>query len=107
MEQPPALSHFVGIDVSKDRLDVHVLPSRQTLAVARNGEGLDQLASDLHDLAPELWDPVPTDPTATRLWLRTERQTLRRLPDSGASVFTIRVQMAPLSALAARPALQS
>jgi hypothetical protein len=31
---------FVGIDVSKDRLDVHVLPSDEAFAVARHGEGL-------------------------------------------------------------------
>jgi transposase len=31
---------FVGIDVSKDRLDVHVVPSGEAFAVARNGEGL-------------------------------------------------------------------
>jgi transposase len=31
---------FVGIDVSKDRLDVHVLPAGEAFAVARNGEGL-------------------------------------------------------------------
>lgn len=34
---------FVGIDVSKDRLDVHVLPSDEAFAVARNGEGLSAL----------------------------------------------------------------
>jgi transposase len=34
---------FVGIDVSKDRLDVHVLPAGEAFAVARNGEGLVQL----------------------------------------------------------------
>jgi transposase len=33
----------VGIDVSKDRLDVHVLPSGEAFAVARNGEGLAEL----------------------------------------------------------------
>ena len=47
MEQPPAVPSFVGIDVSKDRLDVHVLPSRQAFAVARNGEGLEWLAAEL------------------------------------------------------------
>lgn len=31
---------FVGIDASKDRLDVHVLPSGEAFAVARNGDGL-------------------------------------------------------------------
>ena len=34
---------IVGIDVSKDRLDVHVLPSGTAFAVARNGEGLAEL----------------------------------------------------------------
>jgi transposase len=54
MEQPPAVPSFVGIDISKDRLDVHVLPSRQAFAVARNGEGLDRLAAELGILAPAL-----------------------------------------------------
>ena len=52
MEQPPTVPSFVGIDVSKDRLDVHVLPSRQAFAVARNGEGLDRLAAALVGVAP-------------------------------------------------------
>ncbi len=38
-----------------------------------------------------------------RLWVRSERQTLRRLPRSGAVLFTIRVQFAALSTLASRP----
>jgi hypothetical protein len=54
-------------------------------------------------IAPELWDPAPPDGGVPRLWLRSERQTLRRLPDSGAVLFTIRVQMAPLSILSGRP----
>jgi transposase len=54
MEQPSTSPHFVGIDVSKDRLDVHVLPSKQAFAVARNGEGLDRLAIELCGLAPAL-----------------------------------------------------
>jgi transposase len=45
---------FVGIDVSKDRLDVHVRPSGEAFAVARDGEGLDGLAAKLRALAPEL-----------------------------------------------------
>src|SRR3954471_133369 len=43
MEQSPASPSFVGIDVSKDRLDVHVLPSGQVFAVARSGAGVDEL----------------------------------------------------------------
>jgi hypothetical protein len=53
-------------------------------------------------IAPELWDPPPAE-GAPRLWLRSERQTLRRLPDSGAILFTIKVQMTPVSVLAERP----
>ena len=42
--------------------------------------------------------PVPADEVGERLWLRSERQTLRRLPQSGAVLFTIRVQQAPFAA---------
>ena len=45
---------FVGIDVSKDSLDVHVRPSGEAFAVARNGEGLDSLVARLQPLAPAL-----------------------------------------------------
>jgi transposase len=41
---------FVGIDVSKDRLDVHVLPSGESFAVARNGDGLASLNERLRPL---------------------------------------------------------
>ena len=41
---------YVGIDVSKDRLDVHVRPSGQAFAVARAGEGLADLAERLGGL---------------------------------------------------------
>ena len=37
----------VGIDVSKDRLDVHVHPAGDAFAVARNAEGLDALIARL------------------------------------------------------------
>jgi transposase len=47
MEQPPAAPSFVGVDVSKDRLDVHVRPSAETFAVARDGEGLEALVAAL------------------------------------------------------------
>ena len=45
---------FVGIDVAKDQLDVHVRPSGQAFAVARDGEGLDALAAQLLALQPAL-----------------------------------------------------
>src|SRR6185437_11667480 len=45
---------YVGIDVSKDRLDVHVEPSGESFAVARDGEGLAGLIERLQPLAPRL-----------------------------------------------------
>ena len=38
---------FIGIDVAKDRLDVHVRPSGEAFAVARDGKGLDELVARL------------------------------------------------------------
>jgi len=45
---------YVGIDVAKDRLDVHVLPSREAFAVARDGEGVAALVARLRAMAPAL-----------------------------------------------------
>ena len=45
---------YVGIDVAKDRLDVHVRPGGKAFAVARDHEGLADLASRLRALAPAL-----------------------------------------------------
>jgi transposase len=45
---------FVGIDVSKDRLDVHVQPSSEAFVVARDGKGLEELIDRLRCLAPAL-----------------------------------------------------
>lgn len=43
--------------------------------------------------------PAPPPPIPERMRLRVERQTLRRLPRSGAVVFTIRVYLTPLAEL--------
>jgi transposase len=45
---------IVGIDVSKDRLDVAVRPSGEAFAVERNAEGLEQLRQRLQGLSPKL-----------------------------------------------------
>lgn len=45
---------FVGIDVSKERLDVHVRPQAEAFAVPRNGKGLEELIERLRVLAPVL-----------------------------------------------------
>lgn len=45
---------YVGIDVSKDRLDVHLLPQDEAFAVERNGRGLAALVERLKPLLPTL-----------------------------------------------------
>lgn len=45
---------YVGIDVSKDRLDMHVRPGGETFAVARDGKGLEELVERLRGVAPSL-----------------------------------------------------
>jgi len=57
-----------------------------------------------HELPPSLCPAPPRVGDAPTAWLRSERQTLRRLPGTGALLFTIRVQTAPLAVLVQRPA---
>ena len=45
---------FVGVDVSKDRLDVHVRPGDETFVVSRDGKGLEQLVERLRVISPAL-----------------------------------------------------
>ena len=48
------MEHFIGIDVAKDRLDVHTRPGGEVFAVARDGNGLAMLVERLQRLAPAL-----------------------------------------------------
>jgi transposase len=54
MERSPAGPTFVGIDVAKDRLDVHWRPADQAFALSRDGAGLEALVERLMALAPTL-----------------------------------------------------
>jgi transposase len=45
---------YGGIDVSKDRLDVHLRPSGEAFAVARDGKGLEDLVARLQACSPTL-----------------------------------------------------
>lgn len=45
---------YIGIDVSKNRLDVAVRPSGESFAVARNGAGIDELIGRLQAISPHL-----------------------------------------------------
>jgi transposase len=43
MEHSAAAPTVVGIDVAKDRLDVHLRPADESFALGRDGAGLDAL----------------------------------------------------------------
>ena len=45
---------FVGVDVSKDRLDICPLPHAEAFALARTPQGIDELVARLKPLAPAL-----------------------------------------------------
>ncbi len=52
------------------------------------------------------FDPtITSDNAGDKIWLRVERQTLRRLPATQAIIFTIRIYRNPLSEVAADPAV--
>lgn len=45
---------FIGIDVAKDQLDVHVRPTAESFTAARDGAGIAVLVDRLKELAPAL-----------------------------------------------------
>src|SRR5271168_3809951 len=54
MDEPRRVTVFVGIDVSKDRLDVHLRPSGEAFCVPREGKGMDDLVIRLQGLSVAL-----------------------------------------------------
>src|SRR5690349_20860493 len=56
-----ATSHYVGIDVSKDRLDVAVLGERQAKQFSNRKDGIARLVKDMLELQPELIVVEATD----------------------------------------------
>jgi transposase len=49
-----ATSSYVGIDVSKDRLDIAVLGEKQAWQVENNCKGIDELVRQMQEMQPEL-----------------------------------------------------
>jgi transposase len=54
MDQPPAADRFVGVDVSKGRVDVHVRPDATAFVCTTDPEGLANLVDRLAPLQPQL-----------------------------------------------------
>jgi dimethylamine monooxygenase subunit A len=51
----------------------------------------------------QMADSISAEQAGEQLWIRVERQTLRRLPQSHAVLFTVRTYVYPLSILAQHP----
>ncbi|CAF4273018.1 unnamed protein product, partial [Rotaria sordida] len=51
------------------------------------------------------WDNAQPDPPIEKIHLRSERQTLRRLPRSGAILFTIRPYFISITEIAEEPGI--
>lgn len=61
---------------------------------------------DLHHPLPKQLHFDIGSPSLSRLFLRVERQTLRRLPETGDILFTIKIHHDPLAALCGHPERQ-
>jgi hypothetical protein len=91
------VAHYADELAAKvDRFLQRLRPDRPV--VRRNWSIHDDPSYFLPDPTP----PHPVDPP-DGLWLRSERQTLRRLAAVPAVLFTIRTQQVPLATLAERP----
>ena len=81
-----------GYDVElADKVDRLVARLRPGVAVVRRNWTIHETSARYEPHAPEPLSVTPADQ-----WLRTERQTLLRLPRSGAVLFGIRTDMVPL-----------
>jgi dimethylamine monooxygenase subunit A len=92
----PVPHYAAELDLRVERLLVRLRPGR---AVWRRNWSIHD-DPEYHLRTPGVARPV-TAPLG--LWLRSERQTLSRLPESGAVLFTIRTQQVPLAVLEDRP----
>lgn len=90
-------NYFVQISPSrpKNSVDPDELAWGETVFGSEDSFGASKASSS--------GDPPDLIVSAQTLRLRTERQTLRRLPRSGAVVFTIRTYLVPLEELAQEP----
>ncbi|PIL36662.1 hypothetical protein GSI_00351 [Ganoderma sinense ZZ0214-1] len=100
---PPAGS-LLDVDPGELAWAVTMNGDEETSEYERAKHINDQYGEDAYPVSlPYRLEKVETPATAETLHLRTERQTLRRLPRTGAIVFTIRVYQTQLAELVKEP----
>ncbi len=82
-----------------DALDKDTLLERRNWSVVASGELFLPSSAPVRAAQPS----IRAEEAAERLFVRMERQSLRRLPRTGGLLFTIRIWRYPLSDLARRP----
>ena len=115
-------SHWSLVEkFSKNLIDLHEgVPGYEEKIGSRVDEIFNKLPSDrilerlnwsIYD-SPELFQPVGSKPEVTMkrkdirdLHLRVERQTIRKIPEQGSIVFTVRVHVDPLLSISKEQAL--
>ena len=65
MDEPRSAPRFVGIDIGKDYLDVHIRPTGSAFRVSRDEAGLASLVDRLRGVAPALIVLEPTGGSKT------------------------------------------
>ncbi len=82
-----------------DSLRPEVILQRRNWTVVNSPEPFAPRAEPIRAAIPS----IPPEAAGRDLYLRVERQTLRRLPQTGGALFTIRVWLDPLEALKDSP----
>ena len=91
-----AVAHFIGIDVSKDHLDIAIRPTKDPLRFLNTDEGVDALIDHLRPLKPTL---IVLEATG-----RYHQLVLSRLLAAGLPAIAINPRQARDFARAHRPA---
>ena len=86
-----ATSSYVGIDVSKDRLDVAMLGEERVWQVNNTPEGIDALVQQMHQVCPEL---IVVE--ATGGYQRNVVESIHAPPEASGSVITISFTCTPV-----------
>jgi len=102
VDKPVVRNNYTFQVVDEHRADGDIDPTELAWSTTMKGdEDMNIRPGWVVDSSEKQGGAVPVTPST--LWLRTERQTLRRLPRTGAIVFTIRVYQTRIDDLAKEP----